>query len=910
MSAAFRTLLWKDWNERRSLLAIGSGLLLLFLGHGIAYEVEYRSRTIVASYFNLCQMFGWLGAILLAMSTSNGERTRHTLQFSTALPISLARVAWSRLIVSWACLALPILGGAMLIAPLLATGVFEQAELRLPGDSTNPLPLLSRPSLATGPALLFLATVTLLAVLNALYHVTLVSLIGTALRSEEVVGFSGAILALLLMSLGTIRSSLTRNGPSHVADWIGAVIPGSLAISWGYGDWDGCQYTDLELAPWLAGPLLVNGLLTVLLGALFAWRYGRRGVTSRADSSAPRQRFRPRLPSLVPNRLATFGPTGALVWLSVRQSLALCLTGLIMAAHIAAISLSEPAVPGTMDALLGSLPQATWIVGLLWGVMVAAALFGAELKPGLEHFWRSRPITPATWFWVKYLGGLTVLILTLDVLPSLLAMTVTYRPVSGGASWAYTACMPLLHALLYSLAVAFICRWRRAMPAAIAALLAFTILDQLLQSIPVWPRVSTLDVFNNLYAAERNGEPLDFRRHGYPLVYGIVTALTILATVTAARRVNATARTLAVTLLLLVAMTGTATAGTAPAPEELRQRIQDRNAHFNHIHVRVRTTLHREASARISPQWNRPSSIPTAPAQLPELKQRQFEIFRDETRSAWTEFDSAGKILMRQTFDGQLVRNYQPTSRDHWQHGSVSAQNQPAPLPVTLPEQLLSSRFGTVFGLRSTTDAPLKMSVREIDGELLLEITDINAVPIPPTDPTSAVGREFQTEMILNTARNDWPTHIRRDLVEKSTGRVLQREQLTFTGWHEGPVAYPRKIVDQFWALDDSAPDHAALTLQTTTTTEIESIDFPDALPMTTFTDAFPVGARYYDTRDRLLHEVTADGGSQTFIPQPRGLRGAVLVYHLGWISLATIIGLWRGRRSAKSPTERREIQI
>ncbi|HEY4259073.1 MAG TPA: hypothetical protein VGM98_02885 [Schlesneria sp.] len=93
MSPAFRSLLMKEWSERRQFFWCVLGLLFLNLGYCIAYEVEYRTRAFVASYFASCLGFISLGAILLAMSTANGESSQRTLRFSAALPISSRQIA-------------------------------------------------------------------------------------------------------------------------------------------------------------------------------------------------------------------------------------------------------------------------------------------------------------------------------------------------------------------------------------------------------------------------------------------------------------------------------------------------------------------------------------------------------------------------------------------------------------------------------------------------------------------------------------------------------------------------------------------------------------------------------------------------------------------------------------------------
>ena len=171
MSPEFSSLLMKEWAERRSLFRFAIVYVVVFLGYGIAYEFEYRTRTLVASFFQTSVTFGSLAAVLLAMSTATGEYTRRTLKFSASLPVSLRTVAWARLLGAWGCLVIPIVCGAVLVTLLLASGLVEQAGLR---SDTARLP--DRPSLSRLAAIHFLWTTTAIAVVITMQLATLLSL--------------------------------------------------------------------------------------------------------------------------------------------------------------------------------------------------------------------------------------------------------------------------------------------------------------------------------------------------------------------------------------------------------------------------------------------------------------------------------------------------------------------------------------------------------------------------------------------------------------------------------------------------------------------------------------------------------------------------------------------------------------
>jgi ABC-type transport system involved in multi-copper enzyme maturation permease subunit len=286
----------------------------------------------------------------------------------------------------------------------------------------------------------------------------------------------------------------------------------------------------------LAGNLL---MLTGLAWG-FARRYGTRQPAPIIERST---RFRWQLPAIL-SRLPIRWPgrVAALVWLDLRQAVPMCLAGIVLACLMTAVSLiSESGVDARRlpDQIAGQLAAGTWVVGLLWGAVVGAGVFAGELAPRLEQFWRSRPISPSTWFWVKYLAGLAAVLGVLD----LVTIVVGWNSPHGGQgpnrmSVAYIACVPFLHALTYALAVLGTCWLRRPVFAAAAAVLFFFLVSIAFDAIPGGAEFAPINVYNHLFweksIAAGEGR-LDLTRHGYPIVYGGMAALIVLASVAAWR---------------------------------------------------------------------------------------------------------------------------------------------------------------------------------------------------------------------------------------------------------------------------------------------------------------------------------------------------------------------------------------
>jgi ABC-type transport system involved in multi-copper enzyme maturation permease subunit len=410
------SLLWKEWRERRGSLAF---FALGFLACALYVAIDarcYAHRTPVARYFEISEFFSLLAAVFLAMRTSLGELTDRSLGFSLALPVSSRRFAWHRLAGALVALTGPILLGAALLSLLLSIGYLEQAppcpKLTSPGN------VACRPSLPPALALALLWQTTAIVVAQAAELLLILSAIGARRRTEAQVGFAGAFLGVLWLLLCETHHLARQFEQPPALDWLAVVIPQSLANGYGYGDGHGI-FTDLSIAGRVWGPLSLNVLVLLGLGFVFSIRYGtRRILPAESPDGWPRWRFPDLLPYLL-NRLPNCcpGPIGSLVWLNLRRSLPIATAGLALAYLSTAVQLvlfGPKSDAPLFLAVAGHLPATIVPLAMLWGPIIAAALFAPELQPGLESFWRSRPIAPRSWFWTKFLTGLAVTLGILD----------------------------------------------------------------------------------------------------------------------------------------------------------------------------------------------------------------------------------------------------------------------------------------------------------------------------------------------------------------------------------------------------------------------------------------------------------------------------------------------------------------
>jgi hypothetical protein len=280
--------------------------------------------------------------------------------------------------------------------------------------------------------------------------------------------------------------------------------------------------------------LAVNLLILIALGICFTLRYASRQF-SKGDSYSGERSWR--LPALL-SRLPMRWPNGAaaLLWLDLRQALPLAIAGLGLACvmAVANIGFSDGPDPRLPERVMGELPGGTWVVALLWGAVVGSGIFAAEVQPGLGHFWRSRPISPSAWFWVKYAVGLVALLGVLDGVTILVSWNSPYGSGPSQMSRSYVACKPAMHAAVYSLAVLAVCTLRRPVLAGFLAISAVLLISMTIDSLLGTRGFEPIDVYNNLFDAERKGV-FDLTAHHYPVVYGSVVAITLTATLFAWR---------------------------------------------------------------------------------------------------------------------------------------------------------------------------------------------------------------------------------------------------------------------------------------------------------------------------------------------------------------------------------------
>jgi hypothetical protein len=160
--------------------------------------------------------------------------------------------------------------------------------------------------------------------------------------------------------------------------------------------------------------VLVTATLTHL--ALSGWYVRRFGRTANLEVRSPQVAVRQssRADWLSPPRPSV---TAAIVWKQFRESGPLVLAGL---AGVVGITLGIfGSDPSGYLSRRGQFIEMTAAVGEFIGfaitLIVGVGVCYYDVSPQQNTFWRSRPINPDTWYWSKFVTGLVILVVALDV---------------------------------------------------------------------------------------------------------------------------------------------------------------------------------------------------------------------------------------------------------------------------------------------------------------------------------------------------------------------------------------------------------------------------------------------------------------------------------------------------------------
>lgn len=441
-------LAWKEWHEHKwkltSVVAVLCGVAAVCLWAAGGGDLRAMDAVPAMLIVTLVPM-----SLFIGLTTSTGERSRGTLPFLQALPVPMWRVALAKFLAGLATLAVALVIALVLfylallgLESLGASRLAEASDLSSAGDLRE-------------------AALWLLAVAASLYVWS--AAVGVN-RKDEV--SAGAVVAAVIVGLWALLflivqciHSLSGHylGPLASALGVGLAPLGFVALH---------DVTDKNsIALWLG---IVVAIVVHL--SLAAWYVGRFGRVANLEVRSPRPALRAagRVDWLAPPRRR---PLSAIAWKQLRESLPIVLGGMIcIVGTVLVVLVANWRDMSRWEDVSEVVVGVCGIFGAFLALVFGVATFFHDVEPHTNEFWRSRPIGPNQWFWVKSATGLATFLATV-YLPVLIAAA-----SSHSLRWFSESrdgiLIPPIHLALFAATMAMMCLVRQAIYAVVLGMAA------------------------------------------------------------------------------------------------------------------------------------------------------------------------------------------------------------------------------------------------------------------------------------------------------------------------------------------------------------------------------------------------------------------------------------------------------
>lgn len=445
MSPQLKSLIWLEWQQRRWQMAIC--LMAFLVGLTVMLTPEVRKGLRFTDHELQLVLFipAMMLPIFFAMNTSHGEIVERTLSFSEALPVVAADRAKIRLWGGIAALVVSLTVAMCVLSLVLIGGghLVNTAYLELPFLSAM--------------RVIWFQTLVFGCASSTLYIV--IATLGSRLPNQTATGAVGVVVLVLTMILMNVW--YVSDNPWSVAAHFFARTVSPLTLLTQPNHPPGVGYPQGVARIWsVKSGLAVNLVFQVAMSCLFVRHCSRRhmhSVGANAKRSAKPVRWR------IPMRLRLPTSNFALVWITLRQILPICLAGLVIAALLALVSILQRDI-WSIEQFLETMAETNLVVGVLWSVVVGTMIFHQELDSRVGEFWRATPISVGRLFAVKFIAGLATVILVLDM--TAMGCIWVLMPQNSLRSPSemvgiYSALFLPVHAMMYVVAVATACLLRR-----------------------------------------------------------------------------------------------------------------------------------------------------------------------------------------------------------------------------------------------------------------------------------------------------------------------------------------------------------------------------------------------------------------------------------------------------------------
>jgi hypothetical protein len=402
MRTIWQSLIWKEWHEHKWKLASLTAILWSIAALGL---VDPGRGSFVGIHVALVMAIVPL-AIFIGLGIAAGERSRGTLPFLQSLPVPMWRVALHKLAAGLVTVLIPAFLSIAFVFTWLEIGSlfggdYDYIMRDASSDFERGAPfVLVAPWYAN-------AALALTIVASGFFLWTVAAGVN---RKDEVSAGAVSLTVIMAWCVG-VTSAWAWYGsgyvsfsdwPSGVAKWLAvagaAAAPGGLTTLEDAVD-NNQQYFLLAVC--------VTCLTMLILAAFYVYRFARSLNTEVRSPKTVEVAVRPR-DWLGPPRQSA---VTAIAWKQVRESgpLALLGVGVVLALSVTFFLVDSPHYRyDEFTRFLEFFAMVSFSIGLAVAMIIGIGVFLYDVGPGLSSFWRSRPINPDLWFWIKFSSGLAV----------------------------------------------------------------------------------------------------------------------------------------------------------------------------------------------------------------------------------------------------------------------------------------------------------------------------------------------------------------------------------------------------------------------------------------------------------------------------------------------------------------------
>lgn len=426
MNAILRKLAWKEYQELKWGIL---GAVAIVLAIPLSYVFRDLSTALMGIMMALV-VYAPLAGVFFGMRAAAGERTNRSAGFIASLPVSHALLGAMRLGCSSLAALIPlvILGGLALI-------------------------LIPFTDVSTRNAAVPLASIFAFVVLSTIVSIAIVARAGLGQPSEiraGVIGFAALVCVYIFSVLVMITVDALVGPLQSDGHYVALTTLICLSLEFLLGITVAvvfvAQYSG-ALGPFLE-PTLKQGLFS-------NWRFNF---------------LTPSLRALLDKAVREMGMIGFGVLIA---SVALSfLGGFLGLAH-------QDGRITWMDMFFGGLPVILFIGGFALAVLIGVGAVIGDVQPGVNTFWRSRPISPHAWYWTKYIVGLVTMLLAVAIPELLIAGSQhSFITETRGVAWWW-----LVWNCTFSFALTATCLVRQPGYAAILAVGGVSVLYAMLEAV-------------------------------------------------------------------------------------------------------------------------------------------------------------------------------------------------------------------------------------------------------------------------------------------------------------------------------------------------------------------------------------------------------------------------------------------